>query len=76
MSGVLTTMGLRKPKDPLEDVKKWRRDLAKEMRPCSSTRRYHSPPPMHAGSMDREIKKMEAAEKKSAEECRKLGKVG
>jgi len=58
MNGLLEKVGLRSPRDPLEDLKKWKRDLAKEMR-----------------SMDREVRNIEAAEKKSAAECRKLGKV-
>lgn len=56
---LLEKVGLAKPKDPLEDLKKWKRDLAKEMR-----------------TMDREVRNIEAAEKKSMDECRKLGKQG
>ena len=44
---------------PPQEMKKWKRELAKEQR-----------------SMDREIRKMEAAEAKSKAECQKLGKQG
>ena len=52
-------LGLKKKSDPLEDMKKWKRELAKEGR-----------------QMEREIRKIEDAEKKSKAECQKLAKEG
>ena len=59
MSRFMEKLGLKKRSDPLEDMKKWKRDLKKEGR-----------------QMEREIRNIETAEKKSMAECQKLAQQG